>query len=532
MTGLTGMAGSRGTDTGTETDTRTGPTTGLGSQSNTSTLAAAPVPSPAPAPAPRATLAFLLLGTVQATLIFTITIIGVPLPDIGREFGLGSADLVLVSAAYGLPFSGLLLFGGRLADRYGGRRMFTTGLVVFGLASMVAAFAPGFAVLVAVRFGQGLGAALTAPAAMAVLRAVYPEPGAYRRAMATWGGLSVLGAAVGNLASGVLTTWVSWRWMFVVPVAVAVLGLLLTPGLLPAGRPTYGEPADGTAAPSGRRPGLDPIGAILATVGITVTGYGLTVTGDHSWASAAVLVPLGVGVNLLIAFLTVERRVTDPLLPPGFVGDPRRILGLVGVLLAATGTGLISFLISLYLQQGRDWSPLATAGAFVPFTLALIATGRAAGPLITRYGPSRVTVLGLLIGGAGLLLLARLDDRSRYALDLLPGLVLLPVGAALIFAGTAVLATRDIPVHQAGLAGGVLNTAMELGPTVGLAALMSVAATRGDVIVGYAWAFGTAGAVFLAAALAALAAFRPARGRDHDRDHDHDHIPEPDPRRT
>ncbi|MFI1382188.1 MFS transporter [Embleya sp. NPDC020886] len=459
---------------------------------------------------PHAGLAFAVLGTVQATLIFTITAIGVPLPDIGREFGLGSADLVLLSAAYGLPFSGLLLFGGRLADRYGGRPMFTVGLVVFGLASAIAAIAPGFAVLVAVRFGQGLGAALTAPAAMAVLRAVYPEPGAYRRAMATWGGLSVLGAAIGNLASGVLTTWVSWRWMFAIPVAVAGAALLLTPRRLPAGKPADGGP--------GGRPGLDPLGAVLAAVGITLAGYGLTVTGDHAWTSAAVFVPLGVGVLLLATFLVVERRVADPLLPPGFVRAPRRVLGLVGVLLAATGTGLISFLISLHLQQNRDWSPLATAGAFVPFALALIVAGRAAGPLIGRYGPGRITVLGLLIGGTGLLLLARLDEGTRYARDLLPGLVLLPVGAALIFAGTAVLTTGDVPAHQAGLAGGVLNTAMELGPTVGLAALMSVAATRADVIVGYAWAFGTAGAVFLLAALSATALLRDRHG---------DRVPEP-----
>ncbi|OPC79848.1 MFS transporter [Embleya scabrispora] len=463
--------------------------------------------------------AFALLGTVQATLIFTITIIGVPLPDIGREFGLGSADLVLLSAAYGLPFSGLLLFGGRLADRYGGRPMFTAGLVVFGLTSAVAAFAPDFAVLVAVRFGQGLGAALTAPAAMTVLRAVHPEPIAYRRAMATWGGLSVLGAATGNLASGVLTTWVSWRWMFAVPVAVAALGLLLAPSRLPRA----------SAPASRRRPGLDPLGAVLATIGITLAGYGLTVTGDHAWTSTVVLAPLGAGVVLLAAFLAVERRVADPLLPPGFVRDRRRILGLVGVLLAATSTGLLSFLISLYLQQQHGWSPLATAGAFVPFTLALIGAGRAAGPLIGRYGPVRATVAGLVVGAAGLLLLARIDHPSRYAVDLLPGLVLLPIGAALVFAGTAVLTTRDVPAHRAGLAGGVLNTAMELGPTVGLAALMSVAATRTDPIRGYAWAFGTAGVAFVLTAVAAAVLVRdggPDRDRDRDRDGEQARIPD------
>jgi MFS family permease len=465
-------------------------------------------------------IAFALLGTTQATLIFTIMIVGVPLPEIGREFGLGPADLVLISAAYGLPFSGLLLFGGRLADRYGGRRVFVAGLAGFGLGSAVAAFAPGYPVLVAVRFAQGVGAALTAPAAMAVLRAVYPDPDGYRRAMATWGGLSVLGAAAGNLVSGALTTWVSWRGLFAVPVAVAVVVLALTPRRLPAARP----------AP-GRRPGLDPLGAVLATAGITLAGFGLTMVGEHAWTSAAVLLPLGSGTALLAAFLAVERRVSAPLLPPGFVREPRRVLGLVGILLAAAGTGLVSFVVSLHLQQERGWSTLATAGAFVPFTLALIASSRVAGALVRRLGPGRTTVAGLTIGGVGLLLLAGIDGESPFATGLLPGLVLLPAGASLIFAGAAVLTTHGVPEHQAGLAGGVLNTAMELGPTVGLAALMSVAATRSDVVEGYTWALTTAGFVFLVAAASAVVA-RVFALRDRGRARDRDPAPVPPTPRT
>lgn len=447
-----------------------------------------------PGEPPRTSLAFAVLAVIQATLIFTITLIAVPLPDIGREFGLGPADLVLVNAAYGLPFSGLLLFGGRLADRYNGRRMFMTGLVVFGLASATAAFAPAFEALVAVRFTQGIGAAMAAPAALAVLRALYPAPAAFGRAMATWGGVSVLGAAVGTVASGAITTWVSWRWMFAVPVIVAVLALAVARRLLPSG------PA-GTSRP---RPGLDPAGAVLATLGISVGSYGLIVSGDHPWTSATVLVPFTAGAVLLSAFLAVERRVRQPLLPPGFIRKPSRVLGLTGILLASAGTGVVTFLLSLYLQQQHHWTPLATAGAFIPFTVALIATSRAAGVLVGRFGAVRVTTAGLLVGAAGLALLAGIDHDTTFALGLLPGLVLLPAGTSLIFSGAAVLSTADVPPHQTGLAGGSMNTAMELGPTVGLAALMSVAATQTDTVTGYAWAFSTAAAVYLAAALAAL----------------------------
>jgi len=468
----------------------------------TTTLHRSNLASPRETPSPA--VAFVLLGTVQATLILTITILGVPLPEIGREFGLGPADLVLLTAAYGLPFSGLLLFGGRLADRYGGRRMFVLGLVVFAIASGAAAFAPTFAALVGTRSAQGVGAAATAPAAMAVLRAVYPEPAAYRRAMATWGGLSVAGAATGNVASGVVTGWVSWRALFAVPVLVAVVALASARRVLPAARP------DGAT-----RPGLDPVGAALATVGVTVVGYGLTMTGADAWTSPTVAVPLGVGIALLGAFLLVERRVAKPLLPPGFVRTPRRALGLVGILLAAAGTGLITFLVSLHLQQQRGWSAPETAAAFVPFTAALLATARVARPLIGRFGARRVTIAGLAVGGVGLLLLTRIEASGGYAATLAPGLVLLPVGASLIFAGAAVLITHDVPAARAGLAGGVLNTAMELGPTVGLAALMSVAATRADVTTGYAWAFGTAGAAYLLTAAAAALLLHDLGGDDH-----------------
>jgi len=181
--------------------------------------------------------AFALLGTVQVTLIFTITVVAVPLPVIGRQLSLDGSELVIVSAAYGLSFSGLLLFGGRLADRCGGRRMFFTGLVVFAVASAAAPAPSGFAVLAAARFGQGVGAALVAPAAMVVLRAVFPQPSRYAHAMATWGGLSVLGATAGIVRSGLVAALVSWRWMFAIPLLVAAVALLLTRWLLPAGAP-------------------------------------------------------------------------------------------------------------------------------------------------------------------------------------------------------------------------------------------------------------------------------------------------------
>ncbi|MEV5951528.1 MFS transporter [Streptomyces sp. NPDC051993] len=407
--------------------------------------------------------AFVLLGSVQITLIFTLAAIAVPLPRIGREFGLERADLILLSAAYGLTFAGLLLFGGRLTDRYGGQRALTAGLVLFAAASAAAPLAPGIGALLAARFAQGAGAALVAPAAMAVLRAVFPSPTAYGRAMATWGGLSVLGATAGNLLSGVISALLSWRWTFAVPLVVAVAAVALTPRLLPDTAPNRGRT-------------LDLPGALLATVGITLASYGLVVTDAQPWSSAGVLVPLLGGTALLAAFWYAERRARDPLLPPRFLLDRRRALALAAIALSACGTAMTFVVLSLHLQQARDWSQLQTSAAFVPFAVALIASGRVAGRLIGRYGARTVTAAGLGTGTAGLALLALTGTEAHiaYGYGLLPGLVLLPAGTAASFAGAAVLATEDVPQQQTGLAGGVLNTAMEFGPTVLFAVLLTL----------------------------------------------------------
>ncbi|MCX5192547.1 MFS transporter [Streptomyces sp. NBC_00249] len=414
--------------------------------------------------------AFALLGAVQITLIFTLAATTVPLPRIAREFTLQRSDLILLSAAYGLSFAGLLLLGGRLADRYGGRRALTVGLAVFCAASLAAPLAPGADALLAARFAQGAGAALVAPAAMAVLRALFPAPAAYGRAMATWGGLSVLGATAGNLLSGVVSALLNWRWALAVPPAVALAALALAPRLLPR-------------TPPGRGRSLDLPGALLATAGITLVSYGLVVTDAHPWTSAAVLVPLTTGAVLLAAFLHAERRARDPLLPPGFLRDRRRAGALAAIALTACGTASTFVLLSLDFQQVRDWSPLRTSAAFVPYAVVLIAAGRAARPLTARFGARAVTAGGLATAGAGLALLALTGPGTDtpYALGLLPGLLLLAAGGAASFAGGAVLATEGVPPEHTGLAGGVLNTAMECGPTVLFALLLTLGSDRASL---------------------------------------------------
>ncbi|MBC8951566.1 hypothetical protein [Xenorhabdus sp. PB62.4] len=294
-------------------------------------------------------LAFMVLAIVQCILIFTIAIVTVPLPKIAIEFNLTSADLLLVLAAYGLPFSGLLLFGGRLADRFQGRRMFA------------------------------------------------------------------------------------------VPVLVSVIGLLSTRSLLPAGIDESHQ----------HRSKLDLIGAIFATFGISLSSYGLILTGDHPWTSSVVLLPLLIGLGSLVAFAVLERFVRDPLLPPGFIFERNRITGLFGMFLAAVGSGVVNFVLSLYLQQELGWTPLMTAGAFLPFAVALIVTGQITTPLVGRMGAARVTSLGLLIAAIGLGLLVGIDKNTTYVVGLLPSLVLVAIGISLAFSGSAVLSTMNVPQQLA-----------------------------------------------------------------------------------
>lgn len=443
-------------------------------------------------------LAFAMLATVQSTLIFTIALIMVPLPKIATEFNLAPTDVLLLQVAYGLPFSGLLLFGGRLADRYGGRRMFVLGLVLFGAASVIAAAATSYEMLAAMRFVEGVGGAMIAPAAMSVLHRLFPEPKDFGGAMATWGGVSVLGAILGFIVSGVITTWVSWRWMFAAPILVALIALTTTSMLLPR------DSTENSAA----RPRLDPLGALLATAGIVLGSYGLIMTGDHSWTSKPVLAPLSVSAIVLIVFFVVEGKMRDPLLPPSFLADSCRLTGLLGMMLAAVGSIAIEYILSLYLQQVRGWSPLVTTLAFLPFAVVLIITNYLSPAVVARFGAAQTTIGGLIVAALGLGLLAGLGSDSSYLIGLMPGTVLVAVGMSLMFSGSAVLSMTNVPLRQAGLAGGVMNTAMELGPTVGLAVLMSVAAMQGDVVRGYGWAFGAACLFYIVLALVAARSTR------------------------
>ncbi|WP_374991541.1 MFS transporter [Bradyrhizobium sp. LHD-71] len=240
--------------------------------------------------------------------------------------------------------------------------------------------------------------------------------------------------------------------------------------------------------------------------------FGLIASHDTSWKSPMVGGSVTVGVALLIAFLIVERRAQDPLLPPAFLLDMLRAVGLLGTFLAAAVSLLIEFVFLTYLQQTRGWTSFETAASFLPFAFGLIVTNLLAAAAVGKFGAKATLVTGFLVAGASLAWLSVLDSTTAYFTTLMPAQVLLAIGIALVFSGAAVLATANVAQEQTGLAGGVMNTAMELGPTVGFALLMAVAATRADVVDGYAIAFGTAAACCGLAAVATLLVATASRG--------------------
>ncbi|ASM73347.1 MULTISPECIES: MFS transporter [Roseobacteraceae] len=432
-------------------------------------------------------LAFPLLALVQAILIFTITLISVPLPLIGREFGLDTAELVLLQVSYGLPYSGLLLLGGGLSDRFGGTPVLHIGLWIFGLSSLGAALSTSFEQLVAMRAVQGMAAAMIAPAAVAHVAVLYPDAQDFDRAMARWGGVSVLGAAAGTVLSGVLTTWVSWRWMFAVPCVTVFVALVLRGRVFPVVQ---------AHALQGR---LDVLGAVLALLAFVSGGYALSMGSEHSWLSASVA---GAGILAVLAmagFVWWERRAALPLLPPDFFDDRRRVIGSLGILLAAASMGLVTFILALYLQDGPGWSPLATAMAMVPYLAVLVLGGVPATGAVLRLGAARAMVLGLCLAVVGLGLLSGFGPD--YLAQILPGLVILPAGTSLMFASSAVLLTQGMAPERMGLAAGVMNTAMELGPTAGMAGFLAFTALRHELKDGWSLALMAAAGVALMIAL-------------------------------
>ena len=435
-----------------------------------------------------------LLCVAQFVVVLDVTIVAIALPAIGDDLDMSPTGLQWVISVYTLTFGGLLMLAGRVADLWGRRRTFRAGLALFAAASLACALAPTAAALIAARAVQGAGAALVAPAALALLVATEPDGPARTRALAVWTAAAAGGGASGWVLGGAISGGLGWEWVFAVNVPVGLAGVALAGRLLPESR----EP--GAAR-------LDVPGALTLTVGVGAVLLGLSRGEAEGLAAVATLVPVGAGVGLLALFAVIERRAPAPLLPPGAL----RVPGLGRAALAALAiTGTTSpamFLCVLHVQRDGGLTPAEAGLLFAPLNLAVIA-GSLGGPRIAaRVGERAAMAGGLAAIAAAAVWLAAAGATPGAALIATFGLM----GGGLGVASVASTAMGTRAGDRPGLASGVLNTAAQLGTAIGLALLVAPAAAAG-----FAWGWAGAAAVALAAALAIgvrrpVAAARPCR---------------------
>lgn len=461
---------------------------------------------------PRSTrrwLALVVLALAQFLVILDASIVNVALPVVGQQFALDTVTLAWVITAYVLPFGGLLLLGGRLADRYGHRRLFLVGTVGFVGASALAGLAVGGEMLLAARALQGASAALLAPAALALLTQLFPEPGERTKALGIWGSVAGIGAVAGVLLGGVLTASLGWRAVFFVNVPIGVLVLVFIPMLI-------------SRDPATVRTRLDFAGAATITGALVSAVFALSMAQQVGFVHPLTLGLLAAAVALGAAFVVVERRAAEPLVPLGIFRNRNLATGNVVVLLVGAAMVGLFFAISVYTQSVLGYDALQAGLSQLPLAGVLVLVAGSAPAIIARLGEKRTLVVSLLVLAAGLVWLSAAPSDAVYLVHLLgPGLLIgAGIGGALVTATQ--LSVDGVVGGEAGLAGGLVNTSQQIGGALGLAVLASIATARtGDLAKagtalpdaltgGFSWLFLGAAAFVAIAAVVAGFARRPA----------------------
>lgn len=415
---------------------------------------------------PRRWLSLVFIGLAQLMIVLDMTIVNIALPSAQADLDVSDGDRQWFITAYTLAFGSLLLLGGRIADYTGRRRAFLIGLTGFALASALGGAAGGFEVLLAARALQGVFAALLAPSALSLLAVSFTEPAERAKAFAIFGAIAAGGGAIGLVLGGVLTEYLDWRWCLYVNVFIAAIAAL--------GR--YVMPADTRHGTDRAR--LDIPGATLAVLALIAVVYGCSEAEAEGWDSAAVIVPLVLGAVLLIAFVLVERRVAQPLLPLGVVMDRTRGSAYLAVGLSMIGMFGMFLFLTYYMQLVKGYSAMLTGVAFLPVTAAaMVAAGGIASRLIPRVPPRTLIAPGLLIAATGVALLMPLDADSSYAAGVLPAEILVGFGMGLVMAPSMNYATHGVGAQEAGIASATVNTGQQIGGSIGTALLNTVAAS-------------------------------------------------------
>jgi EmrB/QacA subfamily drug resistance transporter len=457
--------------------------------------------SPAAAAARHKSLILALCCLAQFMVILDVSIVNVALPSIRGDLGFSATGLQWVVNAYTLAFGGFLLLGGRAADLVGRREVFVGGLLLFALASLAGGVAQNDGELIAARAAQGLGGAIVAPATLSILTTTFTEGAERNKALGLWGAMGGVGGATGALLGGILTQTLSWRWILLINVPIGIAVALAALRVVTRGR------RDAASARS-----FDLTGALTVTAGLVVLTYGIVETDVHGWGSSRTLVTIAIGLALLATFTLIEGRMASAPLVPLRIFRNRTVTGanLVVFCMGAAAFSLWYFL-SLYLQQVLGFSPIEAGLSFLPMTGAIIGTSQLASRLTSRLGPGKVLSVGMTLLALGMLGLSRISADGSFLADVLVPSVVAAAGIGFSFVPVTIAATAGVQGREAGLASGLVNTFRQVGGSIGLALLATVATQRTESIAGgvpraFALTDGFQRAFLVGAAFAAIGA--------------------------
>ncbi|MCQ6250574.1 MFS transporter [Streptomyces malaysiensis] len=412
---------------------------------------------------PRRWLALVFIGLAQLMIVLDITVVNIALPSAQKDLGISDGDRQWVITAYTLAFGSLLLLGGRIADYTGRKRTFLIGLLGFAGASALGGAASGFEMLLSARALQGGFAALLAPATLSLLAVNFTEARERAKAFGIFGAIAAGGGAIGLVIGGLLTEYLDWRWCLYVNVPIAIVAAISW-SVLPADTRTEG------------RARFDIPGVLLAVGGLVAVVYGCSEAESKGWDSRLVTGLLILGAVLLVAFVLVERSVARPLLPPRVLADRTRGSAYLAVGLSVVGMFAMFLFLTYYMQLVKGYSALLTGVAFLPMTGAvLIGAGGVASRLIPKVPPRLLVAPGLLIAAAGVALLVPLDVDSSYVVGLLLPELLVGFGMGLVMAPAMNYATHGVEEGDAGIASATVNTAQQIGGSIGTAMLNTIA---------------------------------------------------------
>lgn len=458
-----------------------------------------------PAGARTRRLALLVIAAAQLVIVMDGTIVTVGLPVIGAGLTIAESDLDWVLTSYALAFGGLLLAGGRAGDLFGRRRLFRIGLVVFLLASLLGGVAQTGDVLIAARVLQGIGGAIIAPAALSLLADTFPAGQARNKALGVYGAMGGLGAVVGLLLGGALTEYLGWRWIMFVNIPFALLLLAGTLAVVPGTR---------------RRGGIDLAGAITVTLALGSLVYAINRAGSDG-LDGPTLAFGAAGVVLGVAFAAFQRVVRNPMLPPGVLADRGRLGANLVMLLMGAGQLATFYFLTLYMQSIKQYPPMLTGLAYLPFAIGIGIGSGVAGPRLQARTSTRTTLAaGLTVAAVAMVWFSLLTPDQHALVTLLPAQLVAGIGLGIGFVAATISGVQGVAAHDAGIASGLVNTSQQIGGALGLAILAGVAVTatashpagtttRDALTHGYTTGLLGAGVLYLAAILAAVVLLRP-----------------------